>query len=346
MSADLQLQVFHNVRDFALDDIFDCGQCFRWYKEKDGSYSGIVEGSFANIAYTPYASENCGAVGIWSSLFADSPSAREAFWRNYLDLDRDYGAIKRLLMTEDSVMAKAIKMSPGIRILNQNKWETLISFIISQNNNIPRIKSSIEALCIAQGDQIGNLKGRPIYAFPTLSKMARLKEAEYASCKLGYRTKFLIEVSRQVGYDNGAFLASAEKLSTERLQEYLLKLSGVGPKVANCVMLFSMKKSEVFLIDVWVRRVMSRFYGMGEENISAMKDYAERNFLEYGGIAQQYLFTYIRKIQKTNPALFERLNLMETQKKDSENEMQSAIGAAPTDRDRPISIVPPPDWNS
>ena len=334
MSADLQLQVFHNVSDFALDDIFDCGQCFRWSKEKDGSYSGIVEGSFVNISYTPYNTRGGGAVGIWSDLLIDSPSRRTAFWKNYLDLDRDYGSIKRLLMTEDSVMAKAIKESPGIRILNQNKWETLSSFIISQNNNIPRIKTGIEALCTKFGNKIGVLKGAPIYAFPTLQRMKTLKESDLESCKLGYRAKYLVEVARQVGYDGGAFLQSGEKLSTERLQEYLLNLSGVGPKVANCVMLFSMKKVEVFPIDVWVRRVMSRFYGMGEDNVSAMIDYAERNFQQYGGIAQQYLFTYIRKVQKTNPALYERLNIGENFNSESDSDWPTPA----IKREKPLSL--------
>ena len=338
MSADLQLQVFRNITDFDLDDIFDSGQTFRWNKEKDGSYSGIVEGSFANIGFTPYTTKNSGAIGIWSNLYADSPARREAYWRNYLDLNRDYGAIKRILMTEDSVMAKAIKMSPGIRILNQNKWETLISFIISQNNNIPRIKSSIEALCAAEGKEIGYLKGSPIHAFPTLEKLKKAKDQDLEPCKLGYRSKYLIEVARQVGYDSGAFLASGEKLSKDRLMEYLLNLSGVGPKVANCVMLFSMKKLDVFPIDVWVRRVMSRFYGMGEENVSAMKDYAERNFQEYGGIAQQYLFTYIRKIKYTNPSLYERLNFGENQGKGFDSEKENIETAIK--REKPISILP------
>jgi N-glycosylase/DNA lyase len=310
MSGDLVKQVFENVRDFNLDDIFDCGQCFRWNKEADGSYSGIVESAFANISFLPYAGEEDeGVVTIWSNHLAQSPSLREKFWRNYLDLDRDYAAIKRLLATEDSVMTKAIRVSGGIRILNQNKWETLISFLISQNNNIPRIKSCIERLCVEHGRRIGRLKGKAIYAFPSIDRLSELRENHLDSCRLGYRAKYIVETARQVAYDGGAFLDTGESIPTAKIEEYLLSLSGVGPKVANCIMLFSMKKSEVFPIDVWVRRVMNRLYGMGETNISAMKDYAERNFGAYGGIAQQYLFNYIRMLARIEPKTYAKLQM-------------------------------------
>ncbi|MDR1027979.1 MAG: 8-oxoguanine DNA glycosylase [Clostridiales Family XIII bacterium] len=310
-------QVFENVRDFDLDDIFDCGQCFRWNKQPDGSYSGVVEGSFANISFLPSENgEAGGRVTIWSNRLAESPSLREKFWRNYLDLDRDYDAIKRLLSTEDAVMGRAIKTCGGIRILNQNKWETLISFLISQNNNIPRIKACIERLCVEQGRRIGRLRGKPIYAFPSVDRLSVLREEHLADCRLGYRAKYIVETARRIAYDGGAFLSTGEQMPIEKIEEYLLSLSGVGPKVANCVMLFSMKKSEVFPLDVWVRRVMNRLYGMGEENVSAMKDCAKRNFGSYGGIAQQYLFHYIRTVARDNPALYERLRLEESDETD------------------------------
>ncbi|MDR0356795.1 MAG: 8-oxoguanine DNA glycosylase [Clostridiales Family XIII bacterium] len=310
MSSDLVKQVFENVRDFDLDDIFDCGQCFRWNKEADGSYSGVAEGAFANISFRrndERGDAKAGTVAIWSNHLTEAPSLREKFWRNYLDLDRDYGAIKRLLSTEDPVMRRAIKTSPGIRILNQNKWETLISFIISQNNNIPRIKSCIEQLCAEHGKRIGTRKGRIVCAFPSVERLSVLREDDLADCRLGYRARYIAETARRIAYDGGAFLETGEQMPSEKMEEYLLSLPGVGPKVANCVMLFSMKKTEIFPIDVWVRRVMSKLYGMGEKNVSAMRDCAARNFGEYGGIAQQYLFNYIRIAARANPAQYERL---------------------------------------
>jgi N-glycosylase/DNA lyase len=309
MTGELAKQTFYNISDFDLNDIFDCGQCFRWNREDDGSWSGIVSGSFANITFRPMRDDGAGAVTIWSNLFENDPARREAFWRNYLDLDRDYGAIKRILGTEDPVMHKAIKASSGIRILNQDPWEILISFIISQNNNIPRIKGCIEALCRAYGRRIGKLKGFSIFSFPSMNRLAVLESSDLDICRLGYRANYITETAKRVALDGGGILANGENLPVAEIETYLESLTGVGPKVANCIMLFSMKKTNVFPIDVWIRRVMNRFYGMGEENVSAITDYAERNFGEYGGIAQQYLFNYIRKMKDTNPALYERFGL-------------------------------------
>jgi N-glycosylase/DNA lyase len=318
MPGEIVKQVFEYVDDFNLDDIFDCGQCFRWNKQEDGSYTGVVEGAFANVSFKPYPGKRTsGVVEIWSNLHPFSPVRRESFWRNYLDLDRDYGAVKRLLVTEDRIMAKAVAECGGIRILNQDKWETLISFLISQNNNIPRIKGCIEALCAAHGERIGKLRGQPLYAFPTMKKLASLREENLDICKLGYRAKYIVETARQVAYDEGAILGSGERIPTVEIAEYLQRLSGVGPKVANCIMLFSMKKTEVFPIDVWMRRVMNRFYGMGEDNVSAMQDYAARNFGRYGGIAQQYLFKYIRDLKEKNPQMYARYDFERQQEKES-----------------------------
>jgi N-glycosylase/DNA lyase len=309
MADALVKQVFHNVKDFNLDHIFDCGQCFRWHREKDGSYSGVVEGSFANISFRTGEAGNGGTVTIWSNLFEQSPSLREKYWINYLDLGRDYGLIKRVLTTEDSIMGKAVRVGSGIRILNQNKWETLISFIISQNNNIPRIKTCIEALCAAQGRAIGTREGATLHSFPSVDRLSVLREEDLDVCRLGYRAKYIAETARRVAYDGGAFLETGDRMPTAKIEEYLLSLPGVGPKVANCILLFSMRKADVFPIDVWMRRVMSRFYGMGEHNTAAMLDYSQRNFGPYGGIAQQYLFYYIREMQKNDPEAYARLAL-------------------------------------
>ncbi|MDR0519900.1 MAG: 8-oxoguanine DNA glycosylase [Clostridiales Family XIII bacterium] len=304
--------VFDEVADFDTEDIFECGQCFRWRRQPDGSYSGIVEGSFANVSYVPDEKrDNIGQVKIWSNLLASDEDRREKYWRNYLDLDRDYTKIKRILSTEDYIMTRAARIGGGIRVLNQNKWETLISFIVSQNNNIPRIQGCIEALCREHGRNIGSLKGEPLYSFPSVERLSVLRAEDLGSCRLGYRAKYIADTARAIAMDGGKTLTAAEQMPTDELEEYLLSLPGVGPKVANCVMLFSMKKTEVFPIDVWMRRVMGRVYGMSERNMSGMRDYAARNFGEYGGIAQQYLFNYIRKLKTDNPAAYERLGLEE-----------------------------------
>jgi N-glycosylase/DNA lyase len=316
--------VFEEVRDFDPEDIFECGQCFRWRRQPDGSYNGVVCGSFANVSYAPDGKRSgVGIVRIWGNLFAHDEEKRERYWRGYLDLDRNYTQIKRILSTEDSVMRRAISAGEGIRVLNQDKWETLISFIISQNNNIPRIQGCIESLCREHGRNIGMLKGAPLYAFPSAEHLATVHVDDLDPCHLGYRAKYIAYTARLIAADGGKALGEGEDLPTAELEQYLLSLPGVGPKVANCVMLFSMKKSEVFPIDVWMRRVMAGVYGMSERNLSGMRDYAVRNFGEYGGIAQQYLFNYIRKLKRDNPSAYERLGL--ESKRDGEEDVERMI---------------------
>jgi len=297
MIKNLAEQRFENIEDFLPEHTFECGQCFRWRRGSDGSYSGVVSGAFANLSYTPYHGEkDRGAIAIRSGLFADDPVRREKYWRNYLDLDRDYKSVKQMLAANDKVMKRAIEAGKGIRILNQEKWETLISFIISQNNNIPRITGCIENLCRRFGRSAGVFGNVEYSAFPVISDLARLAEDDLAVCRLGYRAKYIVDTAAAVSLDGGAKLESGDGMPIKEIEAYLLSLSGVGPKVAGCVLLFAMKKTEAFPIDIWVKRVMNRCYGIDEDDLPAIKDYAARNFGKYGGLAQQYLFNYIRAL--------------------------------------------------
>jgi N-glycosylase/DNA lyase len=283
---------FEGVRDFDPRQTFECGQCFRWAREDDGSYSGIVQGHFANVSYNNEED----VLMVRSNYMPKSENLRERFWRDYLDLDRDYAGIKQMLADGDSVMEEAVWAAGGIRILHQEPWEATVSFLISQNNNIPRIRGCIESLCEKFGVRIGPFAGRAYFAFPTVARLAQHKEEDLDICRLGYRARYLAELSRQVDVDGGAFLATGENAETEKAEEYLLSLSGVGPKVAHCVMLFSMKKTELFPIDVWVRRAMHRLYGFAEEDEEGMRSFARERFGEFAGIAQSYLFHYIRTL--------------------------------------------------
>ena len=202
-----------------------------------------------------------------------------------------------MLAANDKIMARAINAGRGIRILNQEKWETLISFIVSQNNNIPRITGCIENLCRHFGARIGCIGDREYFAFPSVSALALRSAEDLAAVRLGYRAGYIVDTAVAVSLDDGSQLESGDSLPTAEIESYLLSLPGVGPKVAGCVLLFAMKKTEDFPIDVWVKRVMSRFYGMDENNLPAIKDYAARNFGNCGGLAQQYLFNYIRVLQ-------------------------------------------------
>jgi len=290
-SGKLTKLVIEDVRDFSAAQIFESGQCFRFSVEPDGSYTGVVRGCFANISYNNEEDR----LTIWSDYMPKSEALKLRFWRDYLDLDRDYREIKQVLSDRDSVMEKAVLACGGLRVLNQEPWETLISFIISQNSNIPKIRGSIESLCSLFGKKLGRFENRDLYAFPDLKTLASARIEELESCKIGYRAEYIAETARKVDFDGGAYLDTAGAASLEKAEEYLLSLSGVGPKVAHCVMLFSMKKTDIFPIDVWVARAMNRLYGIDENDHEAMRAYAKERFSPWGGIAQMYLFEFVRK---------------------------------------------------
>jgi len=290
MARDVTRVFFEGVRDFDARQTFECGQCFRWAREANGSYTAVVQGCFANAFYNNEED----TLTVWSDYMPKSEALREKFWRDYFDIDRDYAHIKRTLADGDPVMEEAIFHAGGIRILHQEPWETLVSFLISQNNNIPRIRGCIEALCEAFGEEVGTFSGRKLYAFPTVASLARRREEEIDVCKIGYRARYLAELSRQVNIDGGAFLATGETADTDKIADYLLTLSGVGPKVAHCVLLFAMRKFERFPIDVWVRRAMHQLYGLYEEDEDGMHAFARERFGDLAGFAQMYLFHYMR----------------------------------------------------
>lgn len=275
------------VRDFDLDNIFDCGQCFRWEKTDDGKYAGTAYGRVAVMEYDS-DSQTLRIHGAGEEDYND-------IWRHYLDLDRDYSQIKKELSCKDEVIAEAIGYGPGIRILNQEKWETLVSFIISQNNNIPRIRKCINSLAETLGSRVGELGGKCYYDLPSPETLAGASLDDLAPCRLGYRAKYLIDTAKMVADEGIESLErlGSDEVSSEEAFDQLRRYSGVGPKVANCIALFSLGKMDRFPIDVWVRKVMNRLYGIDEGDMKAMADFAAARFGEYGGIAQQYLFYYI-----------------------------------------------------
>lgn len=272
--------VIENVRDFNCDHIFDCGQCFRWNRKPDGSYTGTAMGKTVNVSLRPEeGSDDCGVLTIENCTREEY----EGIWREYLDMDRDYGAIKDCLSSGDPVMKTAIERGRGIRILKQDLWETIVSFIISQNNNIPRIKGCIEKLAALAGERLDDYEGEERYALPTAEKLASMEPEDLAPVRLGYRAPYLVKTARAV----------MEEGLPETYDE-VLALQGVGPKVANCISLFGLHDLSSFPIDVWVKRVMSEMYGFDEKDMKGMAAFAEEKFGKLGGIAQQYLFYYIR----------------------------------------------------
>lgn len=265
-----EIHIFENITDLDLKQTFECGQCFRWNMEEDGSYTGIASAYPANMRLSE------------GRLLIEGFGSRE-FWEDYLDLKSDYSEMKKCLCRgEAEVLPEAVASGSGIRILRQDLWETVVDFIISQNNNIPRIKGCIEKLAETQGEYVGEFRGRKWYQIPTPEHLASLEVSDLAPVRLGYRDKYLIETARQwLKMDEGE-------------RSNVGCFTGVGPKVESCIRLFGLHDLGSFPIDVWVKRLMHRFYGFDENDKAGMDSFAHDHFGEYAGLAQQYLFYYIR----------------------------------------------------
>lgn len=285
-----QKYIIESPNSFELKDIFDCGQCFRWNKENDDSYTGIWKNNVVNVK-----KEN-------DTIIFTGVSSAENFEEEinkYFDMNRDYEEIKEKLSKIDDNMKTSIEYGKGIRILNQELWETIISFIISANNNIPRIKGIIERLSKNYGKKI-EWNGKEYYTFPTPEELKDVTVEEYRSLGLGFRDIRLYETTKMI-LDKEIDLEKLQNNpNTIEVREKLLSLSGVGPKVADCILLFStLKRFEVFPIDVWVRRVMNDLYIKNEDENKVSKkqieNLAKEKFGDLAGLAQQYLFYWRRE---------------------------------------------------
>ena len=277
----------NNIKSFELKDIFDCGQCFRWNKEENGSYTGVFNHNVINVKR-----ENDKIIfrGICRGDIKEECI-------KYFDLDRDYEKIKDKLSKVDENLKASIKHGIGIRILNQDLWEALISFIISANNNIPRIKGIIERLAKNYGDKI-IWNNKDYYTFPTPEQLKKASVADFRKLGLGFRDVRVYETTKIVNDNKNILQELKNEKDVNKLREKLLKFPGVGPKVADCIMLFALNKLEVFPIDVWVRRVMNELYIKNDDETKVNKKQIEKLAKEkYGnlaGIAQQYLFYWRR----------------------------------------------------
>ncbi len=278
-----------NIKSFELKDIFECGQCFRWKEQKDGSYTGIFKKNVINVKKTE---KNVTFQGICEKDIQETV-------REYFDLNRDYEEIKEKLSKIDDNMKTSIKYGEGIRILNQDIWETIISFIISANNNIPRIKGIIERLSKNYGELI-KFRGEEYYTFPSPEQLKDVTVEEYRKLGLGFRDIRLYETTKMILQKEINLEEMENNPNTTEVRNQLLKLSGVGPKVADCILLFStLKRFEVFPIDVWVRRVMNDLYIKQKDETKVSKkqieEIAEEKFGNLAGLAQQYLFYWRRE---------------------------------------------------
>ena len=273
--------VLHNVKDFELTHIFECGQCFRWKKEEDGSYTGVIKQGVLNVRKQGQDVCFCGELdGDFKAICED-----------YFDLKRDYSAIKKKLCENDENMKMASAYGYGIRILNQDPWEMLVSFIISAANNIPRISKTIENIAKAYGREV-EYNGNTYYLFPSPEELSRASVEDLRALNLGFRDKYVHEATRLVA-SGEVRIEDILKMDTISAREELMKIPGIGAKVADCILLFSMRRMESFPVDTWIKKVMSELY-VDSTNITQINQYAAHKFGKYAGIAQQYLFYYKR----------------------------------------------------
>jgi N-glycosylase/DNA lyase len=258
--------------DFDLKKTFECGQCFRWNENPDGSYTGVAMGKAAKVR------REGGSIYISGNL-----EDFENIWKNYFDLDRDYRTLRSNVCIDD-YMKKASDYGAGIRILNQDRWEILCSFIISQCNNIPRIKKIVETMCRLFGDPV-ELNGETFYSFPSAEKIASLSEEDLAPLRSGYRAPYILGAAQKVA-DGSLDLEALSGETIETARKTLKSLNGIGDKVANCVILFSLRIPNAFPIDVWMKKAIAEHYPDGLDPTV---------FGDNAGLAQQYMFYYQRE---------------------------------------------------
>ena len=266
--------IFDDIRDLELSETLDCGQCFRWKEQADGGFLGVVRGRAA----TAYIDGD-------RLILDGADEADREMWADYFDLSLDYSAVKARLSALHPVMAEAAKYAPGIRILRQEPFEALITFIISQNNNIKRIAGIVDRLCSSFGEPIGD----GLYAFPTAQRLAAMEPDDLAPIRAGFRHRYIIDGARRVA-GGDIDLEQIRLMPYDEARRELMRITGVGVKVADCVLLYGLHRLDSFPLDVWMKRAMAVLFDGMDPAV----------FGDCAGIAQQYIFHYSRM----HPELF------------------------------------------
>lgn len=285
--------VLEGVEDFDIEQILECGQCFNFERLDNKEYVLTAKGHLLHIKQTD---DNV----VFYNTDLDT---YKNVWHSYFDMDRDYSIIKQWLvsnekrvMKKEGLLKEAIAVKYGVRILNQEFFETLISFIISQNKQIPHIKQIVNMLSVKYGKYLGTVNDKEYYSFPDLEQLRQVPESDIRLCKTGFRAPYILDACQKV-YDKTVDEQRALNAGFNECIDELMKIKGVGNKVANCVALFSLNKRESFPIDVWVKRIMENIYFNDEDTKKEdIARFASKLYGNYGGYAQQYLFYYGREI--------------------------------------------------
>ena len=294
--GNLSVVKIENIALFDVEKVFDCGQSFRFDRVEATShekeFSGAAMGKYISVA------QDGDTVYIYNATLEDY----KGIWRTYLALDRDYSEINNDIasLSQNPALIDAIDRSSGIRILKQDEWEAICSFIISQNNNIPRIKKLVAALSMACGERldISNMEGHiseahlenegNLYSFPSPERVMALGIDGLAALKTGFRAKYIFDAAERLC--SGKLDIDEVKVceNTARAIEQLCTVKGIGLKVASCALLFGFARLDAFPVDVWIKKVMAKYFD---------PDFEPSRLGSYAGIAQQYLFYYERYLQ-------------------------------------------------
>lgn len=276
--------IIEDLKDFDIEEILECGQCFHFTKLHDKVYELLAFGRYLKVAQQDDV----------LTLFDTDLDEYECLWKSYFHMEADYGFIKQEILNIDTRLTKAIEAKPGVRILKQEFFETLISFIISQNKQIPHIKQIVCTISERYGSEIRIDDGRIVHVFPTVEQLSKVSEEELRQCKVGFRAPYI-----KCAVDKVASGEITEekllKLDVSEARQLLMTIKGVGEKVANCVLLFGLGFTDTFPVDVWMKRIMEYMYFDEPKDKKAIEAFAMEKYGHLAGYAQQYLFFYGRE---------------------------------------------------
>ncbi|OOB77158.1 MAG: 8-oxoguanine DNA glycosylase [Epulopiscium sp. Nele67-Bin002] len=275
------MEQLNNLKHFNIAQVLECGQVFRFNKDKHNDFILVAGNKKIKIC------QQADSIIIKNS----TPEDISKVWKTYFDLDTNYEDITNILMNKDEHMSKIVQFGEGIRILRQDPWEMLISFIISQNKAIPHIKTCIENICLNYGTPIDSLT----HAFPTVNQLMNVTDEQLRECKVGFRAGYIIDATKKV-FNGEIDLENIKTMGINEARIELMKIKGVGPKIADCILLFAYNKMDVFPTDVWIKRMIEGLYFNGQDTkLDKIQKFAKEYFGELAGYAQQYLFFYGRE---------------------------------------------------
>lgn len=265
---------------FNLENTLTCGQIFRFYKQIDNSYDVILDDRVINVI------EKENKLYVISN---DEDNLKEKIIE-YFDLNTDYEKIGNILVNKDKKIESSVLFSKGLKIINQQPFETIIEYIISANNSVNSIANAINNISKKYGKKV-IFKDKEYYLFPNYADLKDVSIEEYRECKVGFRDRYIYEMVQKL--NNKEFkIEEIYNLNTEEALKYLMNNIGIGPKVASCILLFSYKRYDVFPIDTWVKKVMKERYNISTEE--KMRKFSKEIYGEYCGLAIQYLFNESR----------------------------------------------------